>query len=118
MAGMTWPEEMKRRTKKFALDVVRFCRTLPHSIECNVYRYQMIKAGTSVGANYRATYRGRSDGEKKAKISIAIEEADECQYWFEILNELELGAATERKRLLKEADELTAIFVTARMNMG
>ena len=88
---MTWPEKMKIRTKKFALDTVRFCRTLPHNIECDVYRRQLIKAGTSVGANYRATCRGRSTAEKKAKISIAVEEADECQYWLELLEELAIG---------------------------
>jgi four helix bundle protein len=115
---MNWPEEMKRRTKKFALDVIRFCRTLPYNVECNVIRYQLVKASTSVGANYRATCRGRSDAEKRAKIGVAIEEADECQYWFEIIDALALGSADERKRLWKEADELTAIFVTGRMNMG
>ncbi len=54
--------------------------------------------GTSVGANYRATCRGRSPAEKKAKLGIAIEEADESQYWLEILTELDLGQGNERKR--------------------
>jgi four helix bundle protein len=115
---MTWPEKMRQRTKQFALDIVRFCRALPRNIECDVFRKQLVKAGTSVGANYRATCRGRSPAEKKAKLCIAIEEADESQYWLELLESLNLGEAAGRKRLWKEADELLAIFVTARTNLG
>ena len=91
---------------------------MPRNIECDVFRKQLVKAGTSVGANYRATCRGRSPAEKKAKLCIAIEEADESQYWLELLESLSLGEATERKRLWKEADELLAVFVTARTNLG
>ena len=115
---MTWPEQLRQRTKKFAIDVVIFCRRLPRNIECDVFRRQMVKSGTSVGANYRATCRGRSAAEKKAKLCIAIEEADETQYWLELLESLNLGDTTERKRLWSEAEELLAIFVTARRNLG
>ena len=115
---MTWPERMRQRTEKFALDIVKFCRTLPRNIEGDVFRKQLVKAGTSVGANYRATCRGRSPAEKKAKLCIAIEEADETQYWLELLQRLSLGEAGEGKRLWKEADELLAIFVTARGHLG
>ena len=83
----------------------------------NVVRYQLTKSGTSVGANYRATCRGGSRAEKIAKLGIAIEESDESLYWLEILEDLNLGEATERKRLLREADELTAIFVKCRGSM-
>jgi four helix bundle protein len=108
---------LRQRTKKFALDDVRFCRTLPHAVEGDVFRRQLLKSGTSVGANYRATCRGRSPAEKKAKLGIAIEESDESLYWLELLDTLNLGQANERRRLMKEADELTAIFVTGRAHM-
>jgi four helix bundle protein len=54
----SWPEEMRRRTRAFALDVIRFCRTLPHTVEADVFRRQLLKSGTSVGANYRAACQG------------------------------------------------------------
>jgi four helix bundle protein len=114
---MTWPEQLRNRTKAFALSVVRFCRTLPHTIEANVFRYQLVKAGTSVGANHRATCRGRSPAEKRAKIGIAIEECDESLYWLEILDDLMLGESAERKRLLAEANDITAILVKCRGSM-
>lgn len=66
-------------------------------------RYQLIKSGTCVGANYRATCRGRSPAERKAKLGLTIEESDESLYWLEILDDLEMGEANERKRLLKAA---------------
>jgi four helix bundle protein len=114
---MEWPEIMRRRTKAFALAVIRFCRTLPHTVESDVFRRQLLKSGTSVGANYRATCRGRSDAEKKAKLGLVLEESDESQFWFELLDEVGLGNAVQRKTLLKEATELTAIFTTSYHNM-
>ena len=114
---MEWPEVMRRRTKAFALDVVRFCRTLPHTVEGDVFRRQLLKSGTSVGANYRATCRGRSPAEKKAKMRVVLEESDESQFWLEILTDVNLGNAQLRAPLLKEATELTAIFTTSYANM-
>ena len=115
--GMEWAEEMRRRTKAFALAIIRFCRTLPHTVEGDVFRRQLLKSGTSVGANYRATCRGRSPAEKKAKMGVVVEEADESQYWLEVLTEVNLGQAALRKPLLQEATELTAIFTTSYANM-
>jgi four helix bundle protein len=115
---MTWPEQLKKRTRDFSLGIVRFCRTLPGTIEMNVFRHQLIKAGTSVGANYRATCRGRSTAEKKAKIGIAIEECDESAFWLELLADLDAGDRRERQRLTKEADELNAILYSCRRGMG
>jgi four helix bundle protein len=115
---MTWPEHLKKRTRAFALAVVRFCMTLPpRDIEMNIFRYQLVKSGTSVGANYRATCRGRSHAEKRAKIGIAIEECDESAYWLELLTDLDVGDRVERRRLLKEADELNAILYSCRRGM-
>jgi four helix bundle protein len=117
MNGMTWPEQLRNRTKAFALAAVRFCRTLPHTVEANVFRYQLVKSGTSVGANYRATCRGRSPAEKRAKLGIAIEESDESLYWLDLLDDLGMGEPIERKRLLREANEITAILVKCRGSM-
>jgi four helix bundle protein len=113
-----WPEEMRRRTRAFALDVVRFCRTLPHTVEADVFRRQLLKSGTSVGANYRAACRGRSHADKRSRIAIALEEADESQYWLDLLTEIQLGNPQQRKPLLREATELTAILTTAFRNMN
>ena len=101
----------------FAVAVVKFCRSLPHTVEGNVFRYQLLKAGTSVGANYRATCRGRSNAEKRAKLGVVIEEADESEYWLLLLERSTLGDPTQRSALLKEAGELTALFVSCRRSM-
>ena len=114
---MEWPEIMRRRTKAFAPAVIRFCRTLPHTVESDVFRKQLVRSGTSVGANYRASCRGRSPAEKKAKLGISLEESDESQYWLELLEEVNLGDAVQRSALLKEATELTAILTTSFFNM-
>lgn len=102
----------------FALAVVRYCRTLPRDIEADVFRRQFLKAGTSVGANYRASCRGRSPRERKAKLGIALEEADECDYWLTILNHFKLGNTEQRAWLTTEALEITKILATAFGNMG
>lgn len=101
----------------FALAVVRYCRTLPHNIEADVFRKQFLKAGTSVGANYRASCRGRSPRERKAKLGIALEEADECGYWLDILETFQLGNDSQRKWLMVEVAELTRIFATSVQSM-
>ncbi|HEX6974485.1 MAG TPA: four helix bundle protein [Vicinamibacterales bacterium] len=114
---MHWIEGLQKRTRSFALAVVRFSMALPRTPEMSVFRYQLVKSGTSVGANYRATCRGRSPAEKIAKCGVAIEESDETAYWLEMLTDLNLGDSRERTRLLKEADELTAILYSCRRGL-
>ena len=75
--------------------------------------YQLIRAGTSVGANYRAACRGRSKKEFAAKLGVALEETDECCYWLELIMEGELLPRPQIKPLHQEADELAAIFFTS-----
>ena len=87
-----------------------FCRTLPRDREGDVMGRQLLKAGTSVGANYRASCCGRSDGEWFSKLCVAREEADESEYWLSILSDLDLGNAAQRKVLLTEAGELTRLL--------
>lgn len=101
----------------FAVAVVRFCRTLPHTVEGDVLRRQLLKAGTSVGANFRASCRGRSPRERKAKMGIALEEADECDYWLTLLEVCALGDERQRQPLLQEAREITGLFTTSVRNM-
>lgn len=94
----------------FAISVIRFCRSLPKTMECDVIARQLLKAGTSVGANYRASCCGRSGGEWCAKLGIAREEADETNYWLTILTTLRIGPAAERRRLQGESAELTRLL--------
>jgi four helix bundle protein len=104
-------EEMKRRTKEFAKRVIRLCRELPSTREGRRIGDQLFRTGTSVGANYRAACRGRSRADFVSKVGVCLEEADESLYWMEILVEVEIIKAHLLQSLMKEADELIAIFV-------
>jgi four helix bundle protein len=94
----------------FALAVIRFCQTLPREPECGVIKYQLLKSGTSVGANYRSSCRGRTPKEKRSKLGIALEEADESDYWLTLLEFIEMGNKDQRTSLLKESGEFIKIF--------
>lgn len=107
------PEELKLRTKKFALRVIKLYRSLPKGKDAEVLGYQLLRAGTSVGANYRAACRARSQADFISKITIVEEEADESAYWIELLVESELVKKELLVELLKEANELTAIFTAS-----
>ncbi len=109
MAAVT-VEQMKTRTKQFSLRIIRMFQLLPKSDEARVIGKQVLRSGTSVGANYRATCRARSDKEFLAKIGIVIEEADETAFWLELLTEAQIVTATKLGDLLKETNELLAIF--------
>ena len=111
------PHELRARTKRFAIDIIRFCVTLPPTDVERTMGRQLVRAGTSVGANYRAVCRARSDKEFIAKLGLTIEEADESAYWLEVLVEGGLVAATATANLLKEAEELTRIFVASRQTV-
>jgi len=104
--------DLKVRTKVFALRVIRAYRRLPSSDEARVIGRQLLRSATSVGANYRAACRARSRAEFIAKLGIVLEEADEA-YWLELL--LETGILDHKRLdpLLREANELTSIFVSS-----
>jgi len=106
-------EEMKKRTKDFAKRVINLCRQLPETREGRLIGNQIFRAGTSVGANYRAACRARSKAEFIAKLGIVLEEADESIYWLEILSETQIVKANLLEPLMKEADELVGIFVAS-----
>jgi four helix bundle protein len=110
---MTNSRDLKDRTKRFALAVIRIVDKLPRSIASEVIARQLIRSATSVAANYRAASRGRSKAEFIAKLQIVLEESDETQYWLELLLELELLDRQVLRDSIQEADELTAIFVSA-----
>ena len=108
-------KKMQNQTKRFAIDILDFCDNLPKSIATRTISYQLIKSATSTGANYRAACRGRSKAEFHAKLSITIEEADESQYWLEIIEGSKIQYnETELKRLYQEISEIVAILTTAR----
>ena len=108
---MTTPQELRDRTKKFAIQIVRLCRKLPQDWAVQEIGEQLIRSGTSVAANYRAAQRGRSDKEFCSKVGVVVEEADETELWVELLPEAypEIDPRLHRE-LLTEAGELTAIF--------
>ena len=107
------PKELKDRTKRFAADVVRLSRELPTTLDGRTIGGQLIRCGTSVAANYRASCRARSRPEFIAKLGTVEEEADETLFWLELAIDTRLVSVDRAKALLKEADELTAIFVAS-----
>lgn len=108
------PEELRDRTKTFALQIVRFFRSLPRDPDLQILGKQLLRSGTSIGANYRAACRGRSHAEFTAKIGVVVEEADETMYWLELIAETHAVNPRSLDPLLNEARELTAIFNAAR----
>src|SRR3954470_4708020 len=105
---MTSPDELRARTKNFALRIIRLFKSLPRTGEAQVIGKQLLRSGTSIGANYRAACRARSRAEFIAKLGVVVEEADESIYWIELLGESGALKASRLKELETEAHELTA----------
>ena len=103
----------KDRTKKFALAVVKLVESLPRNRTAEVLGRQLLRSGTSVGANYRAACRGRSTSDVVAKLGIVEEEADETIYWLELLAESGVVPVEKVTLLAKEANELVAMTVAS-----
>jgi len=106
-------QDLRERTNRFAVAIIRFCRTLPNNAEGWVIGKQLLRFGTSVAANYRAAQRGRSHAEFLAKLGIVVEEADETVFWLEILETAGTMQGSSIATLKKEAKELTAIFTAS-----
>jgi len=106
-------QTFKNRTKRFALEVIRLVESLPRNRTADVLGKQLLRAGTSVGANYRAACRGKSASDVVAKLSIVEEEADESIYWVELLVEAGAVAAIRVDAIKKEANELLAMTVAS-----
>jgi four helix bundle protein len=113
IAAMT-PDELKARTKEFALRILKLVAALPRSIEGRTIVNQLARCGTSVAANYRAACRARSRAEFVAKIGVVLEEADESQVWLELIIDGKFMSARRAQPLLNEATELVAIFIATR----
>jgi len=105
--------ELKLRTKNFSLMIIDLVEKLPNSISVRVVANQIVKSGTSVGANYRAVCRARSGREFVAKMNIVLEEADETLFWIEIIMAKQWINNSELEVIWKEGNELTAIFVSS-----
>jgi four helix bundle protein len=106
-------DDLKTRTKDFGLRVMKVVDALPNSISGRAIAAQLIRSGTSVGANYRSACRGRSSAEFTAKLGVVIEEADESAFWLEIIIEAALLKSALVQPLLEEASELVAIFTAS-----
>jgi len=106
-------EELKHRTKQFALRIMKLVGALPGTIVGKVVSGQLVRAGTSVGANYRAACRARSSAEFAAKLGVVEEEADESGYWMELIVEGGLMPKTKVESLLSEANEIVAIIAAS-----
>jgi four helix bundle protein len=106
-------DKLKERTKRFALDVIQLLHHLPRSRTADVIGKQLLRSATSVGANYRSACKARSRADFISKITIVEEEADECQYWVELLIQSGIVDEQSGKVIANESKELTAIFTAA-----
>lgn len=106
-------DELKNRTKKFALEIIKLVDKLPNTLAGRTIGNQIIRSGTSVTANYRSACRARSNADFISKVTIVEEESDETLFWLEMIVESNLLPKERVLALLKEADELTAIFTSS-----
>jgi four helix bundle protein len=114
---ISFNEQFRKRTKKFALDLCKFLEKIPQKeVTRNLIR-QNIRSGTSVAANFRAACRARSDAEYYSKLCIVVEECDETIFWLELLEELTPLDEREIKELLKESNELLGVFATTKKKL-
>ena len=104
--------DLRKRTKDFALRIVRMFSQLPKSAVAQVLGRQVLRSGTSIGTNYREAYRGRSRAEFIAKCGDCLRELEETSYWLELLVDGQIVLEKRLTELRQECDELTAIFVT------
>lgn len=104
--------DLRMRTKQFALRVLRLYSALPKSSAAQVLGKQVLRSGTSIGANYREAYRARSKAEFIAKVGICLSEAEETAYWLELLADSGIMPMDKLAELMGECDQLIAIFVT------
>jgi TIGR02436 family protein len=111
-------EKFRDRTKKFVVDNIKLYRSLPKTEEARIIGRQLLRASSSVGANYRAACRARSQAEFHSKISIVIEEADESLFWMEILVETDLITKNEISVLMAEATEILKVTSSARKTIS
>ena len=114
-------DELKKRTKQFGLRCIKVTESLPNTRTSDVLGKQLLRSATSVGANYRSACRAQSKPTFISKLAIAIEEADESQFWLEMIVESGLVPQNKLEALMKESDEIVAILTasskTAKANL-
>ena len=108
-------DELRKRTKAFAIRIIRLCRSLPNTSEARIIGNQLLRCGSSVGANYRAVCRARSRADFISKVGIVVEEADEAVFWLELLVESGIVPTSGVTLLMKEANEWLAIFAASQL---
>lgn len=118
---VNYAEKLKKRTKDFAIRIVKLYRALPNTGDAKVIGNQFLRSGTAIAANYRASCRARSNAEFIAKIGVVVEEADETVFWLEMLVDCEIFSEAKMKDMIQEGNELLAIFAasqsTAKKNL-
>ena len=108
------PEDLRRRTKEFALRVINLFRALPKTEEARILGRQVLRSGTAVAANYRSACRARSRADFISKIGITLEEADETAFWLELIVDAGIFKRSKLESLLAEVNELVRIFQASR----
>ena len=116
METFKFRDELKQRTKMFALRVIKVYQSLPKTTEAQIIGKQLLRSATSIAANYRAACRARSQAEYFSKISIVIEEADETMFWLELLWESNIFKQELLQNLYDENEEILKIVVVSRKN--
>ena len=116
MTNEEFAEFFKKKTKGWAILVIKYLNKIPDSPVMRNIRFQLIKSATSTAANYRAACRGRSNAEFSSKISISLEEADESLFWLEMIEGCEIDNSIELKELQNEANSIIGVLVKARKN--
>ena len=106
-------DNLKDRFKQFAIRIIKLCQSLPKNKVTDVIGGQLLRAGTSVGANYRAACRAKSTADFIHKLQIVEEELDESLYWMELLIDVKIIAETLLKELMKEGNELLSIIISS-----
>lgn len=107
------PQSLNQRTKVYVLRIIKLYNALPRASDAQIIGRQLLRSGTSVGANYREGSRARSNAEMKAKFGLCLHELEESAYWMELLVEAGIVSETALERLIDETNQLLAIFTTA-----
>ena len=112
MENKEFSQQLEKRTKNFALDIIRLSALMPNTSESKVIKYQIAKSGTSIGANYREANRARSKADFISKIRICESEASETVYWLELITALGYINENTIQKIMTEAQEILAIFTS------
>jgi four helix bundle protein len=107
------PDELRKRTQKFAMNIIDLVQSLPHQSAAFVIGRQLLRCGTSVGANYRAACRAKSGADFISKLKMVEEECDESIYWMELLSEMKPAAALSLAKPMEEAHQILSIIVAS-----